>query len=301
MKSLLERLPKPTLRITPTALQTAETYVRLVAEEAGSPIESTGFLLGEPGPGGPGPLVTDVILAHDQTVSSGSVRISPRGVLATGREISRRAMKCLGWFHAHPSTTFHSSIDDENLEVILKDVSSSNCWSISESREAQVSWENEALVVRTGIETVRIPGDKVRALISDTDPRPGDGDAPAETTNGSELRADVECEALTAAEAYSLVLSASGASKPYARVAREVRCAVCGHRESLSHLAEVELVDPETVNTERMRAEVREKVTNLKAVRRKDEDKTSNNGRKWYVSLGQQISGNRQWTERRDG
>ena len=81
MKSLLERLPKPTLRITPTALQTAETYVRLVAEEAGSPIESTGFLLGEPGPGGPGPLVTDVILAHDQTVSSGSVRISPQGRL----------------------------------------------------------------------------------------------------------------------------------------------------------------------------------------------------------------------------
>jgi len=248
-----DKLPPAQLRITPNALAKAATYARLVAEEFDSPYESIGFLLTEPLAPGPEILITDVMLAAQQTASPGSAQISPRGVLASGREIERRRKHCAGWWHAHPASTFHSGTDDHNLQTVLEDVAVSRRWPLREPKRAPVRWEDGALVIRTETETIRITGAALSCLRLDDAPKE---DPPA-------LEAEVRSHALTASAAYSLVVSATDKSKPYAEMATQIHCAVCGQREVQVQQVNLELVDPDAPNPEAMREEVRRKVLNL--------------------------------------
>jgi hypothetical protein len=241
--------PAGRIRMTPEALKKAETYAQLVAEHFGAPYESIGFLLAEQEPPGPDPLITDVMLAHDQTVDSGSAQISPSGVLASGREIERKGKRAVGWWHAHPANTFHSGTDDQNLQTVLEDVSLRNRWSRREPQRVPVEWEDGTLVIRAGTETVRITGAALAAL------RPegtGNGGAPE-----ADLQAEVLSDALTESAAYSLVVSASGSSRPYAEMATRTRCAACGRSETRAQRVAIEVVDSDL---EAMREEVRGRV-----------------------------------------
>ncbi len=247
------KLPVTQLRITTKALEKVERFARIVADEFGSPYESIGFLLAEKEPKGPEILITDAVLAHQQTVSPGSAQISPSGVLATGREIERKQKRCVGWWHAHPSSTFHSGTDDHNLKTVLDDISVSNSWPLTDAQQARLSWDGDALMIHTATETVRVTGEALSALRqSDTSGSPL-----------SDLRAAVHNRALTAGAAYSLVVSASGKAPPYAEMAAYVHCDLCGRREVAAQQVEIEVVDPDEPDEESLRAEVRRKVLNL--------------------------------------
>jgi proteasome lid subunit RPN8/RPN11 len=247
-----DKLPPRRLKITPKALEKAETYAHLVAEEFGSPYESIGFLLTESERVGPDVVITDVMLAHDQSVSMGSAQISPSGMLTSGREIERKGKRCVGWWHAHPHNTYHSGTDDQNLQTVLEDVSVSNHWSLTERKRVSVHWVDGALMICTDTETIRITGEALAALQTN-----GSGNGVA-----SGLQAEVQSDALTASAAYSLVVSATGKSRPYAEMATQTHCATCGQRETHAQKVNVELTDPDPLDCDALRKEVRRKVSN---------------------------------------
>lgn len=108
------------LTITDQALQKAQAYARLVAEEFDD-AEYYGYLLGDAK--SDRPIVDDVLLAPDQKVTSGSCKVSPEGIIKAGQEIAQRGKKCLGWVHSHPRfKPHHSYIDDRNHETVLHQV-----------------------------------------------------------------------------------------------------------------------------------------------------------------------------------
>lgn len=108
------------LTITARALQKAQAYARLVAEEFDD-AEYYGYLLGDAK--SDRPIVDDVLLAPDQKVTSGSCKVSPEGIIKAGQEIAQRGKKCLGWVHSHPRfKPHHSYIDDRNHETVLHQV-----------------------------------------------------------------------------------------------------------------------------------------------------------------------------------
>jgi hypothetical protein len=243
MENTRTRLPSDRLQITARALKEVEAYACLVAEQFGAACESIGFLLAEPGPPGPATVITDVMLACDQTVSGASAQISPTGVLASGREIERRGKRVVGWWHAHPSQTYHSGTDDENLRLVLEDVSLHNRWLLHEPQTVPVTWEGDALVLRTASETVRITGLQRGA-----------------SGTGFTQQAELQSHAVMVSAAYSLVVSASRRSEPYAEVAVQTQCALCGRCETQARQVAIEVVDGER---EALRQEVRRKVRSL--------------------------------------
>lgn len=108
------------LTITERALQKAQAYARLVAEEFDG-AEYYGYLLGDAK--SERPIVDDVLLAPDQKVTSGSCKVDPEGIIKAGQEIAQRGKKCLGWVHSHPRfKPYHSYIDDRNHEAVLHQV-----------------------------------------------------------------------------------------------------------------------------------------------------------------------------------
>ncbi len=243
-------LPAAALPIVPTALEKAEAYARLVAERFDGLYESIGFLLGERGPG-PVALVTDAMLAHDQAVSMGSAQISPRGVLASGREIERSGKQVLGWWHAHPANTFHSGTDDENLRLVLEDLAGAHRWPRRPPEPAALRWEDGALVVRTPAGTLRLTGEGLPA-------QPGAGAADPLPV-GAEFSGDGHVVSV----AYSLVVSASGRFRPYAEMAVRSHCCLCERAEVVTRSVAVRLVPehpPQPLDVDAMRREVERRV-----------------------------------------
>jgi proteasome lid subunit RPN8/RPN11 len=261
MTATREHLPNPRLRITQRALDKAALCARLVCEQFGSPVESIGFLVTDQAEKGPDRLITDIVLAWDQAVSPNYVEISPSGVLKTGREVERKGLYVVGWIHVHIGETFHSTTDCDNMRQVLNDLAAANEWPLRGRERATVQWEGEALVIRTGTDSIRLTGESLSAIRPAALPEclAGD-DAPG-------LQAEVVASvALVASAAFSLVVSATG-RQPYAEMATRVTCAVCGEVEERTRQVPIEIVDPDPLNEEELRSEIRRKVRNLPACR----------------------------------
>jgi hypothetical protein len=72
-------------------------------------------------------LVEDVVLMHGQSISSGSVVVSPGGMRDTHKEIREKftgkGLELMGWCHSHGSmNSFQSSVDDENTRDMLRHI-----------------------------------------------------------------------------------------------------------------------------------------------------------------------------------
>jgi len=78
-------------------------------------------------------LVADVVLMYDQTISSGSVVVSPKGMRETHREIKEKykgkGLEILGWCHSHGHmSAFQSSVDDDNTREMLRHIGTASLY-----------------------------------------------------------------------------------------------------------------------------------------------------------------------------
>ncbi len=113
------------LIITDYAYTKACMYAQIACKERKESIECGGYLLAKKNENNR--IVTDVILANGQDVSSGTFEISGNFVIAAGKEIDSLGYKVLGWWHSHGELqTFFSSIDKQGQLTVLNGIAGTN-------------------------------------------------------------------------------------------------------------------------------------------------------------------------------
>ena len=111
------------LNIRDQAFAQAEAYARLTKKAFGSHFEIGFYLVGNED----GFIVEEVTLPPAQSVTHTSIKIDGSAVIQVGSALESQGKKSLGWCHSHADfTPFQSSIDNENTEDILRQISESN-------------------------------------------------------------------------------------------------------------------------------------------------------------------------------
>jgi len=246
------------IRITNGALEKAKTYASLIKEVHKHDQECYGFLLGKKNADPvQAALVQDVVLAHDQDVTSASVRLDGAAVIRTAKEILSKGYRVLGWWHSHSNFgTFHSGTDDNNLFTVLNQIAPIN--SVKIHREKNVF--NGALKgrMKDGALTLGAEGDsKVLQLTSGSF-----AGAVANALSSIDIASLMIKWETKIGFAYSVVVNANGAA-PYTEIATREWCPLCcvSHEEKQQvGLVQVAVENDVAIDKDAMAAEVKERV-----------------------------------------
>lgn len=226
------------LRITGAALLKAQRCAQLVAEEIG-PFECMGYLLSDDASG----VVTDAMLAPDQRVTGASVRIDGSAVIKAGSEIRRSGKRCVGWFHSHCTSPFHSATDDKNTEILLNQIAPFNCETV----------ETERILLTGALNTVADGNTMIISDYAKSLELTLKGDAKQEELDVTQVKLR-ETEYI--GHVYSLVVTADS-DETYAEIALKKWCDGCDDEEVKSYKVDVRVVDAEE---EKLREEIRQKI-----------------------------------------
>ena len=156
------------LHISSYAYQKAFSYARLVMDKRPGSVEIGGFLT-QPRDS-KDRVVRDAFLARDQRVSRYEYMLDADSVLKAKKELDERGERILGWWHSHGRfDTFHSKIDDENQQTILRQIAPSNYVVVSKEKDLkdlQSVVDGDDLVLWDSYE----PSTKFRIKLKDENP-----------------------------------------------------------------------------------------------------------------------------------
>ncbi len=238
------------LKITNYAYSKACIYAQIACQEQKSTVECGGYLLAKKNESNR--IVTDVILAKGQDVTSGTFEISGQDVISSGREIDKLDCKVIGWWHSHGELhTFFSPIDKQGQLTVLNAIAGTNY--IVKTKSQEIESIESFYEPETGLITVfdrKKPGRRYEFKQDSFLERP-------------KISSFTIVDEKRIGFSYGLVVNAKTNDPPYAEIAERDFCTHCRKMHDMSFEVEVEIISSEEerfLDRKDMEKDIRERV-----------------------------------------